>query len=386
MIIGIAAVVVFTAAISVRLLTAGGSNTGPANAAATHPAGARAAPAKVHATSPAKVHATETTAPPSAVRIMSLFSEEPAGQMVAFGTSGGQLRYDDYTTAWHGPDVLPGTLRADSPIVLSPDGEDVFYFEPNGDIVDDEYVPNSGWQSPRPVGGVARAGSGLALFPGGAGSHPALFFVTTQGKLAYDDYTTAWHGPDVLPGTLRADSPIVLSPDGEDVFYFEPNGNVVDDDYEPNSGWSGPWPVGGAAQAGSGLALFPGGNTNPAVVFVAAQGKLAYDDYSAASGWGGPHPLPGSPRTGSPVVWNEDGTSFYFIESNGQVGADNLVGSRWRGPEFTGGTAARGSALNYAQETGTTSRPNLTFIDSHGVLADYWYAGGWHGPDPLPGT
>ena len=140
--------------------------------------------------------------------------------------------------------------------------------------------------------------------------------------------------------------------------------------------------------AGSALAAFPGADSiHPAVAFVSTSGKLVYDGYTPATNWTGPYPLPGAPRSDSQIAWNADGTSVYFIESDGRVAADSRSGSGWSGPAFTGGTAARGSALDYAQGTGSSaSEPSLTFIDSDSALVEDSYAGGWHGPDPLPGA
>jgi hypothetical protein len=105
-------------------------------------------------------------------------------------------------------------------------------------------------------------------------------------------------------------------------------------------------------------------------------------------------PLPGLPeadrevfRAGSPVAWSGNGTSAYFVESNGGVATDYLSGSRWEGARLTGGTAARNSALTYAPGNGSaTSRPDVIFVARNGKLAYDWYVKGWHGPDPLPGA
>ena len=334
----------------------------------------------------ANVDAKGTIAPSPTVPIASLFSEDPAGQAVVFATSSGQIRYDSYTSGWHGPDVLPGTLRRGSPLVLSPDERRVFFFEPNGDVVND-YLSGSSWQGPYPVGGAAEAGSGLALAQSdGASNQSAVVFVNTSGRLVYDHYATAWDGPDALPGTPQDGSPLVDT--GGNIFFLS-HGYVVNDYYAHGAGWQASAPVGGAAEADSGLAIFTGdGDIPPATAFVSAKGKLVYDSYSAASSsWHGPSLLPGSPRAGSPIVWSGDGTSVYFIESDGRVATDYRSRSGWEGPKLTGGSAVRGSALNYAPGTGTAaSRPNLTFIDTDGALVYDWYANGWHGPAPLPGA
>jgi hypothetical protein len=304
-----------------------------------------------------------------------------------FATSSGQIRYDSYTSGWHGPDVLPGTPRRGSPLVLSPDGTRVFFFEPNGDVVND-YLSGSSWQGPGLVGGAAEAGSGLSLAQSdGASNQSAVVFVNTSGQLVYDHYTsTAWAGPDALPGTPQHGSPLLDT--GGNILFLS-DGSVVNDYYASGAGWQGPAPLGGTAETGSGLAIFTGdGPIPPAIAFVSATGNLAYDDYSAASSsWQGPSPLPGSPRAGSPIAWSGDGTSVYFIESDGRVATDYRSGSGWEGPELTGGSAVRGSALNYSPGNGTAaSRPNLTFIDTDGALVYDWYANGWHGPAPLPGA
>lgn len=377
----IAAAILVAAAAATGGVLGARSSTGSAGVAATHSAGTGSASASVPATG--------TAAPPSIPRTTLPFSEQPSGQMVVFANSSGQIRYDTYVSGWHGPDVLPGRPRADSPIVDSPDTGNVFFVASNGDVVNDYDVSGVGWEGPGGIGGTAEAGSGLAFFPGnGPGTIPDVVFVNTSGKLVYDYYTSSWHGPDVLPGTPRPDSPIVDSPDGDHVFFIEPDGSVVNDYYL--SGWKGPDPIGGTAGPGSGLAFSAGASsagTLPAVAFVNTSGKLVYD--SSAPDWTGPDPLPGSPRAGSQVAWAGDGTSVYFIASDGQVATDyrSGSGSGWQGPSLTGGTAAGGSGLDYAPGSGTTaSRPNLIFIDSDGVLVDDWYANGWHGPGPLPGS
>ena len=133
----------------------------------------------------------------------SSFSEDAAGQKVAFVSSSKQILYDHYVSGWHGPKVLPGTSRAGSPIVLIPYGN-VFFIEPDGQVVND-YLIKSGWARPGPVGGSAGAGSGLAFSPGsGPRTPPAVVFVNASGKLVYDNYyANTWHGPKVLPGQPR---------------------------------------------------------------------------------------------------------------------------------------------------------------------------------------
>jgi serine/threonine protein kinase len=315
----------------------------------------------------------------------SPLSENADGQSVAFVNSRQQILYDHYASGWHGPKVLPGSSRADSPIVLSSYGN-VFFIEPDGQVVND-YLIKSGWAGPGPIGGNAEAGSGLAFFQGnGPKSHPAVVFVNARGRLAYDYFASSWRGPKVLPGQPRADSPLVISPNGHKVFFIERSGRVAAD--SSVSGWKGPARIGGFAQARSGLAFSPGSRsagTRPAVVFVSASGKLVYDHY--ASRWRGPAVLPGTPRAGSPVTWSGDGTSVYFIESGGQVATDYISGSRWQGAYLTGGIASRDSGLTYAPGNGTAAgRPNVMFVAEDGRLAYDRYASRWHGPGPLPST
>jgi serine/threonine protein kinase len=371
-IIAVAAVVVVAAVVAGLLATQ------------SHHGSGKAAAAKTATRTPAK-----TAGPTPIVPIASLFSEQSAGQAVAFATSGGQIRYDSYAAGWHGPGVLPGTPRAGSPLVLSPDGEHVFFFAKNGSVVND-YLSGSTWQGPYPVGGTAGADSGLSFSEDGNDSHPTVVFVDTGGKLVYDDYTTSWQGPVTLPGTPQSGSPLLISQDSDNVFFLSQNGDVVNDYDMQGSDWQGPAPVGGTAEAGSGLALFPGaGSAHPAIAFVSTSGKLVYDSYSASANWSGTYPLPGTPRTGSPITWNANGTSVYFIESGGRVADDSRSGSGWSGPVLTGGTAARGSALEYAQGTGSSAGPpSLMFIDSDSdsALVEDSYASGWHGPGPLPGA
>jgi serine/threonine protein kinase len=325
---------------------------------------------------------------PIKVAASTPLSEDTAGEMVAFVNSSGQIEDYSYVYGWHGPAVLPGTSRAGSPIVVTPDGSHVFFIERNGDVANDYYISGSGWEGPGPTGGVAKAGSGLSFFEGsGPGTYPMVVFVNASGKLVYDYYASSWHGPAVLPGTSRAGSPVVINSYGNNVFFIEPNGDVAADYYYVPKGkspeWKGPDRIGGVAEAGSGLAFSPGSKTagtHPAIVFVNASGKLVYDYY--ASSWHGPAVLPGSPRAGSPVAWSGDGTSVYFIEPNGEVATDYLSGSRWQGAYRTGGTAARGSALAYAPGNGTAARqPSIIFVASGGMLAYDWYANGWHGSD-----
>ncbi len=342
--------------------------------------------------SPTKPRPT-VTSPPTTVRLTSArvatsspLSEDAAGHVVMFVTSKDRIGEDYYASGWHGSAVLPGTPRAGSPIVVSPDGRHVFYIESDGDVVND-YPSGSRWNGPGLTGGSAEKGSGLALFPGGPGNPPAVVFVSATGRLGYDYYkASGWHGPVALPGTARTGSPLVISPYGN-VFFIEPNGDVVND-YLSGSRWNGPDPLGGSAEKGSGLALYPGGGTPatsvPAVVFVSAKGRLGYDYYKA-SGWHGPVALPGAPRAGSPVAWSGDGTSVYFIEPNGDVATDYLSRSRWRGAFRIGGIAADGSALTYAPGNGTAAaRPNVVFVATNGTLAYDKYANGWLGPYRLP--
>ncbi len=360
-----------------------------------HPAAPKSIP-QSHPTitsSPTEPRPTVTSHParprltPARVATSSPLSEDAAGHLVVFVTSKGKIAEDYYKSGWNGSAVLPGTPRADSPIVVSPDGRHVFYIESNGDVVND-YLPGPRWEGPGAAGGTAAAGSALALFQGSTGNPPTVVFVNTKGKLVYDYYkASGWHGPTVLPGTPRAGSPIVISP-YDNVFFIEPNGDVVND-YLSGSRWKGPSPIGGTAGKGSGLAFYAGGGTPatsaPAVVFVNAKGKPAYDYYKASSGWHGPTVLPGAPRAGSPVVWSGDGTSVYFIEPNGDVATDRLSGSRWRGAFRTGGIAADGSSLSYAPGNGTAAaRPNVVFVASDGTLAYDRYANGWLGPYRLP--
>jgi hypothetical protein len=128
----------------------------------------------------------------------------------------------------------------------------------------------------------------------------------------------------VLPGTPRAGSPVAISPYAANVVFIDPNGDVVND-YISGSRWKGPYELGGTAEADSGLAFSPGSSTagtRPAVIFVNASGNLSYDYF--ASGWHGPAVLPGAPQTGSPVARSGDGTSLYFIESNGVWGSKTV--------------------------------------------------------------
>jgi serine/threonine protein kinase len=358
-------------------------------------AGSPSAPKSIHqlhptiTSSPPKPRPTVTSRPTkqrltlAKVASSSPLSEDPAGRVVAFVTSKGEIGEDSYASGWHASAVLPGTPRAGSPIVLSQYGN-VFFIEPNGSVVND-YLSGSRWNGPAPIGGTAEKGSALAFFQGsGAQNPPTVAFVNASGKLAYDYYKpSGWHGPAALPGTPRAGSPIVLSQYGN-VFFIEPNGDVVND-YLSGSRWNGPAPIGGTAEKGSGLALYSGGGARPpTVVFVNAKRKLAYDYYKP-SGWHGPAALPGTPRAGSPVAWSGDGTSVYFIEPDGDVATDYLSGSHWRGAFRIGGIAAHGSALTYGPGNGTTAdSPNVVFVVSDRALAYDRYANGWHGPYSLP--
>jgi serine/threonine protein kinase len=212
-------------------------------------------------------------------------------------------------------------------------------------------------------------------------------FMTSEGRIGEDYYASGWHGSPVLPGTPRAGSPLVISPYGN-VFFIEPNGDVVND-YLSRLRWYGPAPIGGTAEAGSALAFFQGSGPQnpPTVVFVNASGKLAYDYYKS-SGWHGPTVLPGTPRAGSPLVISPYGNVF-FIEPNGDVVNDYLTGSRWNGPDPIGGTAEKGSglALYTGGATPATRPAAVVFVNASGKLAyDYYEPSGWRGPATLPGA
>jgi hypothetical protein len=90
------------------------------------------APGSIQRLHPTAVNgSTKSGSAPTTVAASSPLSEDAAGQMVAFVNSREQIGDDYYVSDWRGPRVLPGTPRADSPIVVSPDGSLVFFIEPN---------------------------------------------------------------------------------------------------------------------------------------------------------------------------------------------------------------------------------------------------------------
>jgi serine/threonine protein kinase len=123
---------------------------------------------------------------------------------VIFINASGNLAYDYFASGWHGPAVLPGTPRTGSPLAWSGDGTSLYFIEPNGEVATD-YVSGSGWQGAYPTGGTAARDSALSYAPGNgtAADSANLMFIASDGTLAYDWYTSRWHGPDPVLSTPR---------------------------------------------------------------------------------------------------------------------------------------------------------------------------------------
>jgi hypothetical protein len=320
-------------------------------------------------------------------------SDDSAGNFTAFVNSSGQLAYDSFASSWSGPTVLPGTPRADSPVVVAPGGGYVFFIESNGDIANDWYT-STGWSGPGLTGGTAEPGSALAYSPGSTtdGSDPAIAFQNASGAIVNDYATsTGWAGPAPIPGAALTGTPIAWNTTGTNIYYVNASGNVTNAYWSASSGWQGPGDTGGTAERGTSLTYSPGSttdDTDPSVAFQNASGTIV-NDYYNTSGWNGPAPLPGAATPGTPLAYNATGTNIYYVNASGNATNDYFsASSGWAGPGDTGGAALAGSPLVYSPGSTTDDTdPSVFFINTSGTIVnDYYNTSGWNGPAPLPGT
>jgi hypothetical protein len=321
-------------------------------------------------------------------------SDDAAGNFAAFVNSSGQLAYDSFSDGWSGPTVLPGTPRADSPVVVAPNGNYVFFIESNGDVAND-WKTSTGWSGPSTTGGTAEPGSALAYSPANTanGTDRAIAFQNASGTIVNDYYTTSWQGPAPIPGAALTDTPIAWNSTGTGIYYVNASGNVTNAWFSTASGWQGPGDIGGAALPGTGLTYSPGNaadGTDQSVAFQNASGTIVNDYYTTANGWAGPAPIPGAALAGTPLAYNATGTNIYYVNASGNVtNAWFTSASGWQGPGDIGGAAIAGSPLAFSPgNAADDTDPSVFFINTSGTLVNDYYTASdsWAGPAPLPGT
>ena len=292
--------------------------------------------------------------------------------------------------------ALPGSVRADSPLILfsrNPKQEEIFWIGANGDVSSNyraDGVDGGRWQHQFGIAlpGSVRAGSPLVPLLRMPGLEE-IFWIGANGDVSCNWRSDnadngRWHDQAglALPGSVRADSPLILfsrNPKQEEIFWIGANGDVSSN-YRADGVDGGRWQhqfgiaLPGSVRAGSPLVPLLRMPGLEEIFWIGANGDVSCNwraDGADNGRWHDQAGLtpPGSVRADSPLIVfsrSPQRVDVFWIGVNGSI--YNI----WRDDDINRGVWQSAKAISLVG-TARKGSPIIVFARARSLLEIFWH-------------
>jgi hypothetical protein len=294
--------------------------------------------------------------------------------------------YDPPPPPWE-PTCSGGSAFRPAAVVNSSSAMNAFFADGRGNLVNEFWQPNTGWNQLTRPGGTDVAGNPTVIAR--TSDSMDVAFRTPSGTLA-EDYWSASNGwvNQTLPGgsDVGGDPTAVAnSPSWMNVFFRTPSGTLAEDYWTASGGWVNQTLPGGSDVAGNPTVIARTSGSMD-VAFRTPSGTLAEDYWSASGGWVNQTLPGGTDVSGDPtaVANSPSWMSVFFRTPNGALAQDYWFASNgWVNQSLPGGSDEAGTPSVIARTYGSM---DVAFRTPSGTLAeDYWSASGGWVNQTLPG-